>query len=94
MLSKQDTFFLTIFLALTLIVTVIGYVSRSTGAHILKDIMVFACGFGIAYVLALAGARAAGSREAEAAKEKLRSLCNRSVQLSWLSVKWRTDALR
>jgi hypothetical protein len=70
----------------------IGYLMPSTGTNILKDIMVFGGGAGLAYVFASAGGRATSNRDAEAAKERLRSLCNRTVQRLGLAASQTVEA--
>src|SRR5271169_5677890 len=80
MLTKQELTLIISFGALAVFAIAIGYLLPGTGASILKDLMVLGGGAGMAYVFAVAGARTASNRDAEAARERLRSLCNRSVQ--------------
>lgn len=68
MLTSGERFALVACVAIDAIAIITAYASPSTGTNILKDLMVFLGGAGIAYVFAVAGARATSNQAAEAAR--------------------------
>lgn len=64
---------------------VVGYLTPSTGTNILKDFLILISGGGIAYIFAMVGGRAS-------AGQRIRSLCNRSVQRLGLTASHARDA--
>lgn len=72
-LTAVERWMLTLLIFTALLAIVIGYGFKEVGSGILKDFLLFTTGAGVAFILARAGSRAA-------AIDRVRSLCNRSVQ--------------
>ena len=64
-----------------------GYFTPNTGTNVLKDFLIFSAGCGVAYVFAAASARASTN-------QRIRSLCNRSVQRLGLTASHARGAAR